>query len=112
MLSFPTTLVFYQQEKSYWLPVLTLWYTGAGSSSVYYWPGYYAFNEKPSYHNKIITPYGANITTGREAIDETFENYEKNPSLNFMVVYVDAPDETGHEHGVKSQEVRQFSLIL
>ena len=83
-----------------------------GVSSVYYWPGYYAFNEKPSYHNKIITPYGANITTGREAIDETFENYEKNPSLNFMVVYVDAPDETGHEHGVKSQEVRTNYLSL
>ena len=82
-----------------------------GVSSVYYWPGYYAFNEKPSYHNKIITPYGANVKTGREAIDETFENYEKNPSLNFMVVYVDAPDETGHEHGVKSQEV-SFKLII
>uniref|UniRef100_A0A7M5VEI0 glycerophosphocholine cholinephosphodiesterase n=1 Tax=Clytia hemisphaerica TaxID=252671 RepID=A0A7M5VEI0_9CNID len=75
-----------------------------GRSSVYYWPGYLAFDEKPHYHNSRITPFGANITTGRQAIDDTFENYEKDPSLNFMVVYVDAPDETGHEHGVTSLE--------
>ena len=95
-----------------------------GSSSVYYWPGYYSFPIKPKYHNKILTPLGANIETGIQAIDETIEHLESDPSiawipaidetiehlesdpsLNFMVVYVDSPDETGHEHGVGSKEV-------
>uniref|UniRef100_A0A7M5WLL2 Uncharacterized protein n=1 Tax=Clytia hemisphaerica TaxID=252671 RepID=A0A7M5WLL2_9CNID len=78
-----------------------------GRSSVYYWPGYYAFDEKPYYHNSRITPYGANITVGRQAIDETFESYEKDPTLNFMVLYVEQPDVDGHRYGVTSQEYRE-----
>ena len=94
---------------------MPFYHAGTGVSSVYYWPGYYAFKEKPNYYNKKITPFGANIKTGREAIDETFENYEKDPSLNFMVVYVDAPDNAGHAHGRSSFEVpneRLYLLIL
>ena len=81
-----------------------------GHSSVYYWPGYYAFSEKPTYHNHHITSLGANVTTGRQAIDETFEHYEKDPSLNFMVVYVDAPDIVGHYQGRSSDQVSFVSL--
>ncbi|XP_066912455.1 bis(5'-adenosyl)-triphosphatase enpp4-like [Clytia hemisphaerica] len=82
------TAHFYTQE-SIWLSNQK---QGSGHSSVYYWPGYYAFTEKPTYHNHHITSLGANVTTGRQAIDETFEHYERDPSLNFMVIYIDAPD--------------------
>lgn len=76
-----------------------------GHSSVYYWPGYYSFDEKPTYHNQEIRYLGANITESQKHIAETFDVYEKDPSLNFMVLYVDAPDTTGHVHGVTSKEV-------
>jgi len=76
-----------------------------GKSLVYYLPGYFAFPEKPSYHNTFITPYGADIVLGRAAIDETFARLESDTALNFMVVYVDSPDETGHENGVTSVQV-------
>ena len=76
-----------------------------GVSSVYYWPGYYAFPEKPKYHNKRIVPEGVNVTTGREAIDETIQHLSSDEQLNFMVVYVDVLDEIGHEYGIHSKEV-------
>ena len=83
-----------------------------GHSSVYYWPGYYSFDEKPTYHNKGIRYLGANITESQRHIVETFEHYEKDPSLNFMVLYVDAPDTTGHVHGVTSNKVLLHLRII
>lgn len=46
-----------------------------------------------------------NITLAQQAINETFEHLNTDPSLNFMVVYVDLPDPIGHQFGVNSTEV-------
>ena len=83
-------------------------YCVVGSSCIYYWPGYWAFSEKPAYHNKDIVSEGANITVGQQAIDETLSYLVKDEKLNFMVVYVDAPDEVGHSSGPHSTEVYIF----
>eukprot|EP00111_Clytia_hemisphaerica_P010494 TCONS_00030665-protein len=95
------------QNNSMFFTREPIWLTNQkqkGHSSVYYWPGYYSFDEKPTYHNQEIRYLGANITESQKHITETFDVYDKDPSLNFMVLYVDAPDTTGHVHGVTSKE--------
>ena len=82
-----------------------------GSSSVYFWPGYYRINDTPKYHNKDFC-VNSNFTQGRQAIDKTLRNLELDDSLNFMVVYINFPDPLGHAFGFKSPQVNMIDIIL
>ena len=77
----------------------------AGSSLVYYMPGYYAFKDKPTYHNHPVTASNSTVEAGRNSIDEAIEYLSKDPSLNFMQIWVDQPDDAGHKSGKSSIEV-------
>lgn len=76
-----------------------------GSSSVFFWPGYFRMSGRPKYYNKEFTVL-PNVTASREAIDNTIKFLELDDSLNFMTVYVYFPDPVGHASGFKSPQVK------
>ncbi|XP_047127437.1 bis(5'-adenosyl)-triphosphatase enpp4 isoform X1 [Hydra vulgaris] len=87
-----------------------LWLTNqkqGGSSLVYYMPGYYAFKEKPTYHNYPITSSNSNVETGRKSIDEAIKYLNEDPLLNFLQIWIDQPDGAGHYYGKSSIEYKQ-----
>ncbi|XP_057316349.1 bis(5'-adenosyl)-triphosphatase enpp4-like [Hydractinia symbiolongicarpus] len=89
---------FYTQEP--------VWLTNqkqGGSSAVYYWPGYCAYSEKPTYLNHPISARSS-LEKGRRSIDEINMLLDNDPDLNLVALWVDSPDWAGHRYGRHSKE--------
>lgn len=71
---------------------------------MYYWPGYYAYSEKPTYLNHPISA-GSSLEKGKKSIDEINMFLDNDPDLNLVALWVDSPDWVGHRYDRHSKEV-------
>ncbi|XP_047128164.1 bis(5'-adenosyl)-triphosphatase enpp4 isoform X2 [Hydra vulgaris] len=86
-----------------------IWLTNqkqGGASAVYYFPGYNGFKEKPRYHNSPNISSNDNIETFQNTVDLIMQYIQNDKNLNFILIWIDKPDLTGHEFGKNSLQYK------
>ncbi|KXJ29212.1 Ectonucleotide pyrophosphatase/phosphodiesterase family member 5 [Exaiptasia diaphana] len=108
----------YNTDPEWWHNAVPLWITNqnqGGRSGVIHWPGYNVpFNgeyadlkvDSPSYNIDLRNESGG-VINYQERIDRLMEWFTCENPPNFVALYFEEPDDTGHLYGPNSPEIKK-----